>query len=103
MSRYPWWQMATAIRNGVDADEALKSLTIVPAKILGLDDQVGTLEVGKRANLQVLTGDPLQAETWVEKVLLDGEVVYDRSKDARLQYLFGKTDEKKSAVKKGSK
>jgi imidazolonepropionase-like amidohydrolase len=103
MSRYPWWQMATAIRNGVDADEALKSLTIVPAKILGLDDQVGTLEVGKRANLQVLTGDPLQAETWVERVLLDGEVVYDRSKDARLQYLFGKTDEKKSAVKKGSK
>lgn len=101
-SRYPWWQMATAIRNGVDADEALKSMTIVPAKILGLDDQVGSLEVGKRANLQILTGDPLKAETWVEKVLLDGEVVYDRSKDARLQYLFGKTDEK-SAVKKGSK
>ena len=68
---------------------------MVPAKILGLDDQVGTLEVGKRANIQILTGDPLKATTWVDKVLLDGEVVYDRSKDARLQYLFGKSDTKK--------
>jgi imidazolonepropionase-like amidohydrolase len=95
MDRYPWWQMATAIRNGVSRDEALKSLTVVPAKILGLDDQVGTLEVGKRANIQILTGDPLKATTWVDKVLLDGEVVYERSKDARLQYLFGKSDTKK--------
>lgn len=102
MNRYPWWQMSTAIRNGVSRDEALKSLTVVPARILGLEEQVGTLEVGKRANLQVLTGDPLQATTWVEKVLLDGEVVYDRSKDARLQYLFGKIDEK-ITEKKGSK
>ena len=69
------------------------------AKILGLDDQVGTLEVGKRANIQILTGDPLQATTWVDKVLLDGDVVYDRSKDARLQYLFGKNDTKKTKKK----
>jgi len=103
MNRYPWWQMATAIRNGVSKDEALKSLTVVPAKILGLDDQVGTLEPGKRANLQILTGDPLHATSWVEKVLLDGEVVYDRSKDARLQYLFGKKDGDDKAKKQGSK
>lgn len=103
MDRYPWWQMATAIRNGVSREEALKSLTIVPAKILGLEDQVGTLEVGKRANLQILTGDPLEATTWVEKVLLDGEVVYDRSKDARLQYLFGKSDTEDKVKKQGSK
>ena len=102
MNRYPWWQMATAIRNGVSQDEALKALTVVPAKILGLDDQVGTLEVGKRANIQILTGDPLKATSWVDKVLLDGEVVYDRSKDARLQYLFGKSDPK-TADKKGAK
>ncbi|MHC4512646.1 MAG: amidohydrolase family protein, partial [Planctomycetota bacterium] len=94
--------MATAIRNGVSRDEALKTLTVVPAKILGLEDQVGTLEVGKRANLQILTGDPLQATSWVDKVLLDGELVYQRDKDARLQHLFGKTEEK-STEKKGSK
>ncbi|MHC4076890.1 MAG: amidohydrolase family protein [Planctomycetota bacterium] len=102
MSRYPWWQMATAIRNGVSRDEALKTLTVVPAKILGLEDQVGTLEVGKRANIQILTGDPLQATSWVDKVLLDGELVYQRDKDARLQHLFGKSEEK-STEKKGSK
>ena len=45
---------------------------------------------GKTANLQILTGDPLKATTWVETVLLDGEVVYERDKDQRLQHLFGK-------------
>ena len=103
MNRYPWWQMAVAIRNGVSRDEALKALTTVPAKILGIDDQVGTLEVGKRANLQILTGDPLKATSWVDKVLLDGEVVYERAKDARLQYLFGKSDDDDAKKKKGTK
>lgn len=92
MTRYPWWQMATAIRNGVSRDRALAALTTEPAKILGLDKELGTIEAGKVANLQILTGDPLKATTWVETVVLDGEVVYERSKDRRLQHLFGKTD-----------
>ena len=90
MDRYPWWQMAVAMRNGVSREEALAALTIVPARILGLDAEVGSLEIGKSANLQILTGDPLKATSWVETVLLDGEVVYEREKDTRLQHLFGK-------------
>ena len=85
---YPWWQLGTCVRNGVDKDQAIAALTTVPAKLLGLDDQLGTLAEGKLANLQVLTGDPLQATTWVETVLLEGEVVYQRSEDPRLKYLF---------------
>lgn len=88
-ARYPWWQMATAIRNGMDRDAALRAMTIEPAKILGIDAEFGTLEVGKVANLQILTGDPLQATSWVESVLLEGELVYERSKDHRLEHLFG--------------
>lgn len=92
MTRYPWWQMATAIRNGVGRDQALAALTIEPAKVLGLEKDLGTLEVGKIANLQILTGDPLKATSWVETVVLDGEIAYERSKDRKLQHLFGKTD-----------
>ncbi len=88
--RYPWWQMATAVRHGVERQTSLRALTITPATILGLEDQFGSIEEGKIANLQILTGDPLQATTWVETVLLEGKVVYERSKDPRLKYLFGK-------------
>ncbi len=85
---YPWWQLGTCVRNGVDRKTALEALTIVPARLLHLEDQIGSLAEGKLANLQVLSGDPLQATSWVETVLLEGEVVYERSKDQRLQYLF---------------
>jgi imidazolonepropionase-like amidohydrolase len=91
--RFPWWQMATLMRNGVDRGTALRAFTTIPAKLLGIDDEVGTLAPGKRANLQVLTGDPLASTTWVDTVLLDGEVVYERGKDPRLQYLFGTSAE----------
>jgi imidazolonepropionase-like amidohydrolase len=83
-----WWQLATCVRNGVDRRIALESLTVVPARLLGLEDQIGTIAPGKLANLQVLTGDPLQATTWVETVVLEGQVVYERGKDPRLKYLF---------------
>lgn len=88
--RYPWWQMASAIKHGVDRKTALESMTITPARVLGLDEEVGSLEEGKVANLQILTGDPLDATTWVDTVLLEGAVVYERSKDPRLLHLFDK-------------
>jgi hypothetical protein len=71
----PWWQLGTCVRHGVDRQQALEALTIVPAKLLGLDDQVGSLAVGKLGNVQLLTGDPLQATSWVETVVLEGDIV----------------------------
>jgi imidazolonepropionase-like amidohydrolase len=88
-ARYPWWQIATAIRHGIDRKTAIAAMTTVPAALLGLDQELGTVAEGKRAHLQILTGDPLQATTWVDKVVLDGEVVYERSKDNKLKLLLG--------------
>lgn len=85
---YPWWQIGTCVRNGISKKQALEALTVVPARMIGLEDQIGSLAVGKLGNLQILTGDPMQATTWVDTVVLEGEVVYERSKDPRLQYLF---------------
>jgi imidazolonepropionase-like amidohydrolase len=95
----PWWQLGTCVRNGIPVQQALEALTIEPAKLLGLDAQVGSLAVGKLGNLQILTGDPLQATSWVETVVLDGQVVYERSKDPRLKFLFGdEADKAKKAA-----
>lgn len=85
---YPWWQMATCVRGGVDRRTALEAMTVVPARMLGLEDQLGSITEGKLANLQILTGDPLQATTWVDTVLLEGRVVYTRKDDPRLKYLL---------------
>lgn len=85
---YPWWQLATCVRNGVDRKVAIDSLTMVPAQMLGIADDVGSISEGKFGNLQILSGDPLAATTWVETVLLEGKVAYERSKDQRLQYLL---------------
>ena len=101
-TKYPWWQLGTCIRNGLSRQQALEALTVVPAKMLGLEDQVGSLAEGKLGNVQILSGDPLQATSWVETVVLEGEVVYERSKDARLKYLFEAT-EKPSAEAGNSK
>lgn len=91
--RFPWWQMATLMRHGVDRATALRAYTTIPAKVVGLDSEVGSIAEGRRANLQILTGDPLAATTWVDALLVDGEVVYERSKDQRLQFLFGNSKE----------
>jgi imidazolonepropionase-like amidohydrolase len=87
---YPWWQLGTCVRNGVDRRQAIEALTMVPARLLGLQDQVGSLTEGKLGNLQILTGDPLQATTWVETVVLEGNVAYERSEDPKLKYQFAR-------------
>ena len=46
---------------------------------------MGSIEKGKDANLTLLTGDPLDVQTWVDRVLIDGKTAYERSKDERLK------------------
>lgn len=84
-SSYLWYQAATAVKNGLSRSEALRAVTLAPAEILGLGARIGSIEKGKDANLAVLTGDPLDAQTWVDIVLVDGKVVYERSKDEKLK------------------
>jgi len=86
-SRYLWYQAATAVRQGVPRDAALRAVTLDAARFLGIADRVGSLEKGKDANLLLLTGDPLSSATWVDRVVLEGEVVYERKDDHKLKRL----------------
>ena len=63
--------LATAIKRGLTADQALAGVTTSPARFLGLEDRIGTVEAGKLANLVVVDGDlfvekPKIREVWIE-------------------------------------
>ena len=66
---------------GVSQDEALAMVTLNPAKQLGIDNRVGSIEVGKDADLVVFDKFPLSDFAKVEKVLIDGKVYFDRETD----------------------
>jgi imidazolonepropionase-like amidohydrolase len=78
---------ANAVAHGLPYDEALKSVTLYPAQILGLADQLGTLETGKVANVIVTNGDPLELTTDVRYLFIKGELT---SRDNKHQRLYEK-------------
>ena len=73
---------ALAVREGMPEEEALKAITIHAAGIIGVADRVGSLEVGKDADLVVFSGHPFDYRTLVDLVLVDGQVVYERGSAA---------------------
>ena len=87
--RYLWYQASLLVRHGVPREVALKSVTLTPARILGLEASRGSIEVGKDADLLLLTDDPLSGRAWVDVGVADGKVVYERVKDRRLAELLG--------------
>jgi imidazolonepropionase-like amidohydrolase len=66
-------QAANAVAYGLPYDEALKAVTVYPAEIFGISDQVGTLETGKLANIIVTNGDPLELTTEVKYLFIKGQ------------------------------
>ena len=66
---------ALAVRAGLPEEEAWKAITINPAEILGIDHLVGSIEVGKAADLVLWSGDPLDVRSRAEKVLINGRLV----------------------------
>ena len=68
---------ALAVRAGMPRDRALYALTMAGARMLQLDDRVGTLEAGKDADFIVLSGDPLSVYTRVEQTWVEGSKVFD--------------------------
>jgi len=75
-------EAAKAIKyGGLSHDEALKLVTINPAIQLGIDKRVGSIEVGKDADLVIYNHDPLSAYAVVQKTLIDGRVYFDRQQD----------------------
>ena len=67
-----------AVREGMDEMEALRSITINAAEILGANDRIGSLEVGKDADIAIFSGNPLSTFTFCEKTYINGKQVYSR-------------------------
>jgi imidazolonepropionase-like amidohydrolase len=69
-----------AHQEGLNEKIALEAITVNPANILNIDDQTGTLERGKDADIVVMNGHPLDMDSKVEMVYIKGTLVYERSK-----------------------
>jgi imidazolonepropionase-like amidohydrolase len=78
-----FFQASMAVRYGWPEDDALKGLTIMPAKALMIENRVGSLEKGKDADIIVLTGPIIDPRNYVTMALIDGRIVYDTKKDRR--------------------
>ncbi len=78
-----------AMRDGLSASDALGALTLKSAEMLGLSDRVGSLQVGKDADLVVLSGPPFSVWTQVLQTWVDGERVFDRSDASDRRYATG--------------
>lgn len=74
-------EAAFAVRGGASEGRALAAITIVPATMLGLQDRIGSIEVGKDADLLILNGPPLDYRTYVESAMVNGKVVFTRPED----------------------
>jgi len=88
-ARYPWQVMAEAVKYGLPRKDAIAAMTSVPARLIGLGSTMGRIQKGCRADLLLLTGDPLDPRTWIDKMMIDGKIVYERSKDEYLKKLLG--------------
>ena len=78
-----FFQAAMAVRLGLDPHVALRGLTMSPAKAVGIDDRLGSIEKGKDADLVVWTGDPFDIRNYVTLVLVNGKIHYDTRKEPR--------------------
>jgi imidazolonepropionase-like amidohydrolase len=83
-----WYQAAVAVSQGLSRAEALKAVTLQPARLLQVADRVGSIEKGKDANLVLWSGDPLDPISHVRHVYIEGEQVYDRATDRKLKRLL---------------
>jgi imidazolonepropionase-like amidohydrolase len=78
----------------IDRAEAVRWLTVNPAKALGIDKVTGSLEQGKNADVVIWTGDPFSVYSRAERVFIDGALMYDRTdptKQPRRDFVTGLT------------
>jgi imidazolonepropionase-like amidohydrolase len=80
---------ALAVRHGMTREGALRALTLAPARQLGLDHRVGSLEPGKDADLVLLDGDPFSVGTRVLETWVEGERIYDATDPDHARYVDG--------------
>ena len=88
-SRLLFRAAAIAVRYGMSREKAIEGLTLAPARMLGLEDRIGSLEAGKDADFVVLSGDPLSVYSKVEQTWVEGTMIYDRSNPDHRRYAVG--------------
>jgi imidazolonepropionase-like amidohydrolase len=69
------------LKYGMSESDALKTITIFPAKMLGIDSYVGSLEKGKNADLAIFDGPPLSIYSHVLMTIVQGKFTYQKSKE----------------------
>jgi len=69
------YHAAKAVAFGLSPEEAIKALTINPAKMFGVADRMGSIEVGKDADLLIAAGDPLDLKTEVKQLVINGRAI----------------------------
>ena len=67
-----------AVKHGMKNDKALEAITINPARTLGIEDRVGSIEVGKDADIVIWDNDPFELQSNVLMTIIDGKIVYER-------------------------
>jgi imidazolonepropionase-like amidohydrolase len=82
LARRLYWEAAKTVKyGGVSEQDALRMITANPAWQLGIDKYVGTLEVGKDADIAIFSAHPFAPDARVEMTLVEGAVVFDRERD----------------------
>ncbi|MGA2382526.1 MAG: amidohydrolase family protein [Gemmatimonadales bacterium] len=80
---------------GVSETDALKMITMNPARMLGIENRVGSIDVGKDADLAIFSGHPFAPASRVEMTLVDGRVFFDRNTAPTLDYLMQQLKEQR--------
>ncbi len=89
-----------AVAYGMNKEDALKAITIIPAELFGVADKLGSIEVGKSATLFICTGDPFETKTNVSHVFIDGWQMPMVSRQTELYDEFLKRDPGVNKTKK---
>jgi imidazolonepropionase-like amidohydrolase len=80
-------EAAFAVSGGLDEQTALEAITINAAEIIGVADRIGSLQVGKDADIIILDGHPFHHKTFVELTLINGKILYDKSKSPYFSHI----------------
>lgn len=80
-------EAAFAVSGGLDEQTALEAITITAAEIIGVADRVGSLQVGKDADIIILDGHPFHHKTFVESTLINGKVLYEKAKSLYFSHI----------------
>ncbi len=91
-SRLFFRSAAFGVKHGLSREKALESLTLAGARMMDLQDRIGSLEAGKDADFIVLSGDPFSVYTHIEQTWVEGQLLFDRANPEHRKYATGGYD-----------